>query len=129
MVYGREQLENLLGAVLSENVGIIAGVLGRTQDGTETELELLLLPLVLEGHSRVRALGALAPLAPPYWLANAPQARLGSAHFIIGAEHQIQATALPFGGRRAPNKARFPLQRRPGCRPTSQPANPSLTIG
>jgi hypothetical protein len=83
----REQLENLLGAVLSENVGVVAGVLGRTQDGTETELELLLLPLVLEGHSRVRALGVLAPLAPPYWLGERAMSELDLRTFRhVGAE-------------------------------------------
>jgi hypothetical protein len=83
----REQLDNLLGAVLSEYVGVVAGVLGRTQDGTETELELLLLPLVLEGHSRVRALGALAPLAPPYWLGERAMSELDLRTFRhVGAE-------------------------------------------
>jgi hypothetical protein len=83
----REQLENLLGAVLSENVGVVAGVLGRTQDGTETELEMLLLPLVLEGHSRVRALGALASLAPPYWLGERAMSELDLRTFRhVGAE-------------------------------------------
>jgi hypothetical protein len=64
----REPLEKLLAAVLAENVGVVAGVLGRTQDRTEAELELLLLPLALDGRTRIRALGALAPLTPPYWL-------------------------------------------------------------
>lgn len=64
----REPLENLLAVVLSENIGVVAGVLGHTQDKTEAELELLLLPLALDGRTRIRALGALAPLTPPYWL-------------------------------------------------------------
>jgi hypothetical protein len=64
----RAPLETLLAAVLSENVGVVAGVLGRTLDRTEAELELLLLPLALDGRTRIRALGALAPLTPPYWL-------------------------------------------------------------
>src|SRR4029077_18644177 len=83
----REQLENLLGTVLSENVGVVAGVLGRTQDGTETELELLLLPLVLEGHSAVRALRWLAPLVPPYWLGERAMSELDLRTFRhVGAE-------------------------------------------
>jgi hypothetical protein len=64
----RAPLETLLAAVLSENVGVVAGVLGHTLDRTEAELELLLLPLALDGRTRIRALGALAPLTPPYWL-------------------------------------------------------------
>jgi hypothetical protein len=64
----RELLETLLSTVLSENVGVVAGVLGRTQDRTEAALELLLLPLALDGRTRIRAIGALSPLTPPYWL-------------------------------------------------------------
>lgn len=63
---------DLLTAVIDEGVGAVAGVVGRTEDGSEVELELLLLPLVLEGQTRVRALGALAPLKPPYWLGERP---------------------------------------------------------
>jgi len=64
----REPLEKLLAAVLTENVGVVAGVLGRTRDRTEAKFELLLLPLAPDGRTRIRALGALAPLTPPYWL-------------------------------------------------------------
>jgi hypothetical protein len=67
-VTSRMQVENLLAAVLNESVGVVAGVLGLTSDQTQAELELLLLPLAFDGRTRVRALGALAPLTPPYWL-------------------------------------------------------------
>ena len=68
----REQIEDLLTVVLDEKVGVVAGVLGRTESGAEVELELLLLPLAFDGRSRVRALGLLAPLTPPYWLGEQP---------------------------------------------------------
>ena len=65
-------IQDLLTAVIDENVGAVAGVIGRTEDGTEVELELLLLPLSYDGQTRMRALGALAPVAPPYWLGEHP---------------------------------------------------------
>jgi hypothetical protein len=68
----RSHVNDLLAAVLDENVGIVAGVLGRTADGSEVGLELLLLPLAFDGRSRVRALGALGALEPPYWLGEQP---------------------------------------------------------
>jgi len=68
----REQVEKLLTIVLDEKVGVVAGALGRTERGMEVELELLLLPLASDGRSRVRALGILAPLTPPYWLGDQP---------------------------------------------------------
>ena len=72
----REQTEELLAAVIDENVGTVAGILGRTETGDEVELELLLLPLSHAGHARVRALGVLAPLTPPYWLGERPVVEL-----------------------------------------------------
>jgi hypothetical protein len=93
----RGQLENLFNVVLNENVGVVAGVYGRTQDGTETELELLLLPLALDGRNRVRALGALAPLTPPYWLGERAVCELDLRTFRhIGAE-QPNSGAPRFG--------------------------------
>jgi hypothetical protein len=37
---------------------------------------LLLLPLTHAGQTRVRALGVLAPLSPPYWLGEQPVVEL-----------------------------------------------------
>ena len=67
-----EQIEELLAAVINENVGAVAGIVGRTEGGDEVDLELLLLPLAHAGHARVRALGVLTPLTPPYWLGEQP---------------------------------------------------------
>jgi hypothetical protein len=47
-------------------------VIGRTENGAETALELVLLPINQDGRTRIRALGLLAPLAPPYWLGEDP---------------------------------------------------------
>jgi hypothetical protein len=93
----REPLETLLGTVLSENVGVVAGILGRTQDRIETELELLLLPLALDGRTRIRALGALAPLTPPYWLGERAVTELDLRTFRHVGAGQSDADARHFG--------------------------------
>ncbi len=67
-----EQIENLLTAVIDEKIGAVTGIVGRTENGDEVELELLLLPLAHAGQARVRALGVLVPLTPPYWLGEQP---------------------------------------------------------
>ncbi|MGA7152784.1 MAG: PilZ domain-containing protein, partial [Pseudolabrys sp.] len=46
-----------LTAVIDENAGAVAGVLARTEQGAEIELELRLLPLAFDSRTRVRALG------------------------------------------------------------------------
>jgi hypothetical protein len=69
-------VEDLLTVVNDETLGAVAGVTGRTADGAEADLEILLLPLARIGHARIRALGVLAPMIPPYWLGEKPVAEL-----------------------------------------------------
>jgi hypothetical protein len=103
----QEHIKELLTAILSENVGAVAGVLGRTADGVEIELELLLLPLALDGRTRIRALGVLAPLTPPHWLDERPVIELELRTFRhIGAE-QSSLGAPPFGRARKEPRARY----------------------
>jgi hypothetical protein len=54
----------------------VAGLIGRTEDGTEIDLEFLLLPLAHTGHARIRALGVMVPLVAPYWLGEKPVVEL-----------------------------------------------------
>jgi hypothetical protein len=72
----RKAVDDLLAIVTDETAGVVAGLTGRTEDGAETDLELLLLPLAYIGHARIRALGALAPLVPPYWIGAKPVVEL-----------------------------------------------------
>jgi hypothetical protein len=80
----RRSIEDLLTIVNNEAAGAVAGVTGRTADGAETEMEILLLPLAHIGHARIRALGVLAPIEPPYWLGEKPvvELELGSLRHI-----------------------------------------------
>ena len=88
----RDQVDKLLTCVLDEKIGVVAGVLGRAGNGAEVELEMLLLPLALEGRSRVRALGILAPLAQLYWLGEQPVVELDLRTFRhIGAGQSYDA--------------------------------------
>ena len=72
----RRQIDELIGVVTNEAVGAIAGLVGTTADGSQTEVEMLILPLAHAGHARMRALGVMAPLAPPYWLGEKPVTEL-----------------------------------------------------
>ena len=77
----REHVHELVTAVVDENIGVVAGVHGRTEQGAEIDLELLLLPLAFDGRTRVRALGALAPVATPVWLGIRPVTALDLGTF------------------------------------------------
>jgi hypothetical protein len=64
----RKQVRALAASVADEAGAVVAGVGGRTAQGSHTDLELMLLPLYHRGKMRVRLLGVLAPVAVPYWL-------------------------------------------------------------
>jgi len=105
-----EHIEHLLAAVINENTSAVAGVIGRTEDGDEAELELLLLPLGHAGQSRVRALGVLAPHSPPYWLGAKPvvELELKTLRHIDG--RQPDAAAPRFGRLREGERRRHGFQ-------------------
>ena len=108
----RAQISSIVGAVVNDATGAVAGVTGRTEKGAETELELLLLPV---GRMRVRALGSLAPLKVPYWLGQesvgemelhtlrhigAMQTEVGVPQFRSGASQRIRHGFLVYSGGR-----------------------------
>lgn len=72
----RPQIDALTKVVTDENIGAVAGLAGQTADGAEVELEMLILPLAHSGQARIRALGVLAPVVPPFWLGEKPLVEL-----------------------------------------------------
>ena len=106
----REHIEDLLAAVIDEKIGAVAGIIGRTESGDEVELELLLLPLTHAGQTRVRALGVLAPLSPPYWLGEQPvvELELKTLRHIDG--RQTDTGAPRFGQPREGQRLRHGFQ-------------------
>jgi hypothetical protein len=71
-----KSIDDLLTTVTHEATGAVAGLTARTENGDETDLELLLLPLAHIGYARIRALGVLAPILPPYWIGAKPVVEL-----------------------------------------------------
>lgn len=67
---GQTAMRELLAVVMEEKTGVVASVTGSTADDSilAVNLELLLLPLSHQSKAEARILGALAPMAAPYWL-------------------------------------------------------------
>ena len=67
---GQTAIRELIAVAMEEKVGIVASVTGATADDTllPVNLEMMVLPLAYEARSEARVLGALAPMAAPYWL-------------------------------------------------------------
>lgn len=93
---GRKAIDDLMTVVNEEHTGAVAGLIGRTADGATVELEMLLLPIAHTGHARIRALGVLAPIVPPYWLGEKPvvELELGALRHI--GPNLESFTAPPF---------------------------------
>jgi hypothetical protein len=72
----RDKIKTLLSVINGETQGLVAGVTARTADGDAADLEILLLPLAHVGHARIRAMGVLAPVVPPFWLGEKPVSAL-----------------------------------------------------
>ena len=116
-------MRELIAVVMEEKTGVVASVTGATADDTmlAVNLELLLLPLAHDNRSEARVLGALAPMAAPYWLGAKAVGPLTLGMFRhIGAA--AEATAAPASCRRRRPAARWPggLSRRP---PRTRPAS------
>ena len=100
----RKAIDDLLAVVTDETTGVVAGLTGRADDDAETDLELLLLPLAHIGHARIRALGVLAPIIPPYWIGAKPVVELALGtlrHIGADLESRIAPRLVPAadGGR------------------------------
>ncbi len=67
---GQTSLRELLAVVAEEKVGVVASATGAASDDSllPIQLELMLLPLAFQSRGEARLLGALAPMAAPYWL-------------------------------------------------------------
>jgi hypothetical protein len=89
----RKPIEDLLAVVNNETVGAVAGLTGRTADGAAIDLEFLLLPLAHTGHARIRALGVLVPVVPPYWLGEKPlvELELGTLRHLGSEIESVEA--------------------------------------
>ena len=83
----RGRVRELAATVADEANPFVAGVAARTAEGSDADLELLVLPLYHRGKMRVRLLGVLAPLAVPYWLGaeHVATLTLGATRHLGGA--------------------------------------------
>ena len=101
---GQTAIRELIAVVMEEKVGIVASVTGATSDDTlaPVSLEMLLLPLAYQSRSEARVLGALAPMAAPYWLGAKAIGPLTLGMFRhIGAAADDGSAALQGRGRPA----------------------------
>ena len=95
----RARIRELAASVTDEANPVVAGVSARTAQGSQADLELLLLPLYHRGRMRVRLLSVLAPLSVPYWLGaeHVVTLTLGATRHLGGAVATMEAPRFARG--------------------------------
>lgn len=107
----RKTIDDLTTVIAVENIGAVMGLTGRAEDGAEVDLEMLILPLAHTGHARIRALGVLAPIVPPYWMGSKPVTELQ-----LNALRHIGPDTDSFGAGLTLAPSQTPLQMQGGGR-------------
>jgi hypothetical protein len=105
----RAQLGQLLAVVADEATGVVAAAKGRTPEGWQQDLELVLLPLAHRGDTHARMIGSLAPLAAPFWLGTSRLGALtlGSTRHLNPALEAPTAARLVAGTQGLARRAAF----------------------
>jgi hypothetical protein len=87
----RSDVKDLVAIVSDELAPLVAGVSAQPADDLPSaRLELLLLPLYVNGRRNSRLLGMLAPLNTPYWIGTYPVADLA-----LGARRHLRVIEAP----------------------------------
>lgn len=68
--------DDLVDTVSGDAVGLVAGLVGTNENGSELPMELLLLPLRYRGRTDLRLIGAASAATVPSWAGLVPLARL-----------------------------------------------------
>ena len=70
--YGAPEVGRLIEIVADETAGLVAGLVGATDEDDAVDLEMILLPLRHRGRPHARILGAMSPAAVPPWIGFRP---------------------------------------------------------
>lgn len=69
---GAPEVHRFVDTVVDETAGVLAGLVGSTDEGHTADLEMLLLPLRHRGKTHARILGCLSCASLPSWIGLAP---------------------------------------------------------
>jgi len=101
----RQAIRDTVAIVADEAAAAVAGATAQTTEGA-FDLELLLLPLYHRGQRHMRLLGALTPVAVPYWLGltRVTTLTLGALRHVGPAIETIAAPRLVKGSPGRPRR-------------------------
>jgi len=100
-------MEHLLQCMFAETIGAVVSVTGRNAIGETLDIEMVVLPLLPGKGAKARLVGALSPIALPYWIDARPLVTLhggdprylGAAHDCGNARRLVSGRSNPLRGR------------------------------
>jgi hypothetical protein len=94
----QEEMLHLIDIVTDETAGLVAGLVGATNDKATVDLEMVLLPLRHQGKTHARIIGAMSPATLPPWMGVHPVTHLRTvSHRVIWCSGRPVAVP-PSGG-------------------------------
>lgn len=95
----RERARSIVQDMAAQAQPTVVRARGHTADGRIAHMELLLLPLALEGRTEGRALGSIGALTVPYWVGLVPIEGMAiiAARRVPRPAHAVPAIPLPGG--------------------------------
>lgn len=86
----RAEADRLVELAVGDTVGLVVGLVGANENGSEIALEMLLLPLRHAGRTEARLVGSLSPGAVPSWAGLVPVRSLEIRSLrVIQAPHPV----------------------------------------
>ncbi len=106
----RTAIAHLISTMVDDSIGMVAAVTGRSHDQADIDLELLLLPLRHGGHTHLRLIGSIAPLAPPAWLGASPLTELSLGDYrYLGHNLTMPSIQPRLDAGQPPDRVRYGL--------------------
>lgn len=88
----RQAVQTLLYSTCEDASVNVLGLIGKNEEGYSLPLEVIFLPLRLNGRMDARIIGCLCPLQMPYWAGMQPirQLQLASLRMIMPHQHRVE---------------------------------------
>ncbi|MDB5592776.1 MAG: hypothetical protein JWR86_3301 [Enterovirga sp.] len=102
---GRREAEGMARLAAEDTIGLVVGLLGRNENGSELPLEMLLLPLRHRSRTEARLLGALSPACVPAWAGLVPLRSLETCSLRI-VQPRRDSDSQPSPARPSPARRR-----------------------
>jgi len=87
-----EAVQTLFHSACQDSTVSVLGLIGKNKEDQPIPLEMLILPLRLNGRSDARIIGSIAPLKMPYWAGMEPieTLNLASLRMIMPHQHKTE---------------------------------------